>query len=277
MQRLMGWFVSESALVWFLHQAASLFPVYRSDLHVWIRFTPPDLVVMAGGRYLALALAYWLLISSTIYSIGLLSDLPALVRSVEWATLPVVRTAARRAVALTMATVTLAPAAVIGSPSIRFSHGTSVGPDVPVDEADPKTTGQGAEGAVISVTDHGLILPPGAIVTVPAPARPSVSTPRLVNGTPTSVRAPDRPATGVEPNPSAPPTEATEYRVIDGESLWSIATRHLAASHRDVQLSDWEKARYWTEVVDANRSSLTSGNPDLIFPGEVIVLPPVLG
>jgi hypothetical protein len=40
-------------------------------------------------------------------------------------------------------------------------------------------------------------------------------------------------------------------------------------------LSEREIARYWLDVVDANRASLRSGDPDVIFPGETIKLPPV--
>jgi len=272
MLRLVGWFVSESALIWFLHQAARLFPVDWSDFDVWVRFTPPDQVVMAGGRYLALALAYWLLLTSTMYSIGLISDLPDLARSVEWATLPVVRNAARRAVALSIATVTIAPAGVILSPSILFSHDASAGSDVPVDEA-----GQDPDGGVISVTNNGLILPPGATVTVPAPALPSVATPRLVDRTPMSATAADRHTTGIEPDPPPRPAAATEYQVMGGDNLWGIATGHLAVSHPNAPLSDREMASYWAQVVEVNRDSLTSRDPDMIFPGEVIMLPPVDG
>ncbi|MBK5267562.1 MAG: hypothetical protein JJE47_09020 [Acidimicrobiia bacterium] len=281
MQRLFGWFVSESALIWFLHRSARLFPVDWSDFDVWVRFTPPDQVVMAAGRYLALALAYWLLLSSTTYSVGLISDLPNLVRSVEWGTLPVVRNAARRAVALTMATVTIAPSSVMLSPSVHFNHDAPAGPVIQVDGADrkapEKNTDREANGAVISVTDNGLILPPGATVTVPKPTRPSVATPRLVDRTQMPARATDLQTTEIEPNPPVTKAAATEYQVIDGDSLWSIATHHLAASHPEAPLSDREIARYWVQVVGLNRASLTSKNPDMIFPGEVIVLPPVDG
>ncbi len=34
-------------------------------------------------------------------------------------------------------------------------------------------------------------------------------------------------------------------------------------------------ANYWVVVIEANRSRVRSGDPDLIYPGEVIVLPPV--
>ena len=37
-----------------------------------------------------------------------------------------------------------------------------------------------------------------------------------------------------------------------------------------------EHARYWVEVIDAARSVIRSGDPDLIYPGEEIPLPPTL-
>ncbi len=274
MQRLFGWFVSESALIWFLHRSARLFPVDWSDFDVWVHFTPPDQVVMAAGRYLALALAYWLLLSSTVYSVGLISDLPNLVRSVEWGTLPLVRNAARRAVAFTMATVTIAPSSAMLSPSIHFSHGP-VESGLQVDGADREANGQETDGGVISVTDNGLILPPGATVTVPKPTRPSVATPRLVDRSQMPAMATDRLTTEIEPDPPITEAAATEYQVIDGDSLWSIAAHHLSTSRPEAALSDREIARYWVQVVGLNRASLTSKNPDMIFPGEVIVLPPV--
>jgi hypothetical protein len=39
------------------------------------------------------------------------------------------------------------------------------------------------------------------------------------------------------------------------------------------ELSVVEVHGYWTRVLDANRGALRSGNPDLIFPGESVVLP----
>jgi hypothetical protein len=65
--------------------------------------------------------------------------------------------------------------------------------------------------------------------------------------------------------------------VAEGDNLWTIARDRLAkVSGRPAdELSEREVARYWLDVVDTNRASLRSGNPDLIFPGEIIKLPPV--
>jgi nucleoid-associated protein YgaU len=36
-----------------------------------------------------------------------------------------------------------------------------------------------------------------------------------------------------------------------------------------------EVAEYWHRVIEANRDRLRSGDPDLIYPGEEIILPPL--
>nr|MBO2498495.1 hypothetical protein [Acidimicrobiia bacterium] len=60
--------------------------------------------------------------------------------------------------------------------------------------------------------------------------------------------------------------------VEPGDNLWVIAERRLA----DVlgrPPRDSETAPYWMRVVEENRGRIRSGDPDLIFPGEEIVLP----
>jgi hypothetical protein len=60
-----------------------------------------------------------------------------------------------------------------------------------------------------------------------------------------------------------------------GESFWSVATEHLSDIHgRDV--SDREVDPYWRQLVELNRSRLANPtDADLLFTGQVIVLPAV--
>ena len=58
--------------------------------------------------------------------------------------------------------------------------------------------------------------------------------------------------------------------VVVGDHLWKISSRHLKTA--TVETSD--VATYWRAVIDLNLDDLRSGNPDLIYPGEVISLPP---
>ncbi len=68
--------------------------------------------------------------------------------------------------------------------------------------------------------------------------------------------------------------EATEVEVEPGDNQWAIAEEHL----EDVlerPASDAEVAPYWSDVVDANQGNIRSGDPNLIYEGETLELPPV--
>lgn len=60
--------------------------------------------------------------------------------------------------------------------------------------------------------------------------------------------------------------------VKPGDHLWKISATHL----RGVlgrEAADAEIWPYWRTVIEANEDRLRSGDPDLIYPGEVIELP----
>jgi nucleoid-associated protein YgaU len=74
---------------------------------------------------------------------------------------------------------------------------------------------------------------------------------------------------------SAPETgKATSVRAARGDNLWMIARDHLAAAGKG-EPSNRQVAEYWAKVKAANRHRLESSDPDLIEPGEEIVLPPI--
>ena len=60
--------------------------------------------------------------------------------------------------------------------------------------------------------------------------------------------------------------------VEPGDHLWKISQTELARRLGRAARPD-EVAPYWLSVIDANRGSLHSGDPDLIYPGELITLP----
>ena len=62
--------------------------------------------------------------------------------------------------------------------------------------------------------------------------------------------------------------------VRPGDNLWVIARDELV---RTTGASGDERrvARYWCAVIEANRGTLRSGDPSLIFPGEIVTLPEV--
>ena len=60
--------------------------------------------------------------------------------------------------------------------------------------------------------------------------------------------------------------------VAKGDHLWKISAIHLeSVLQRPVESAD--VSPYWRDVIDANIGTLRSGDPDLIYPGEVVVLP----
>jgi nucleoid-associated protein YgaU len=141
---------------------------------------------------------------------------------------------------------------------------------------------------VVQVTPDGkvVIAPAGS---APAPRRSTATTtttpsaperhraplaPRVPRHAPRPAAPPAAPATSAVPAaPVAPVAVATTHVVVPGDNLWRIAATRLQQHHARPP-SDEEIAPYWRAVVDANRATLRSGDPNLIFPGELVALPP---
>ncbi len=105
------------------------------------------------------------------------------------------------------------------------------------------------------------------------PARPRpAGSPRpdgqLDEGAPTA--EPDEPA---EPGILDGPGTAGTVRVVaPGDSLWLLAEEELADRWGRVP-SERETGAYWRRVVEANRDHVRSGDPDVLYPGEIVTLP----
>lgn len=82
---------------------------------------------------------------------------------------------------------------------------------------------------------------------------------------------------GIARLPEATATSAEHRSVVvvePGDNLWRIAERALVETGVDHPTSR-QVAGYWAGVIEANRHRLRSGDPDLIYPGEEILLPPL--
>lgn len=82
------------------------------------------------------------------------------------------------------------------------------------------------------------------------------------------VRAPAPPPKAVSVPPPPVIASPRTYVVRPGDNLWSIAQSQVAGH------GGGDVAQYWRALVAANRSTLRSKNPNLIFPGEIVALPP---
>jgi hypothetical protein len=137
--------------------------------------------------------------------------------------------------------------------------------------------------SIVAASALGAVRPAGADpppATTPAPVvvdvdhRDRATLPDLSPSTP-------EPLPTVMPITAAPAPPATAFEathtVTAGEHLWSIAAATVAArAGRTVEaLSPAEIAPYWRLVVERNRDRLRSGNPSLLYAGEVIELPPL--
>jgi len=133
-------------------------------------------------------------------------------------------------------------------------------------------------GLAVAVPSAGIpSLDPadGAVLHLIAEPPPGTATLRLA---PAIAPAVAPPATPVPVTPAAPPAPpaaslADTFVVEPGDSLWSIAEEVLADG-ADGRPDDGAVERYWRRLIEANRHALVDpGNPDLIYAGQVLVLP----
>lgn len=129
-----------------------------------------------------------------------------------------------------------------------------------------------------------------APTTAPSTTAPPTSTPSTAAPPTTPNTAPEAPAPDAEHRPpnadpipdedtasnQADPTDETaawpEHTVLPGDTLWTIAHDHLT-QHHATPVDPGTIATYWRQIIDLNQPRLQSLDPDLIYPGETILLP----
>jgi hypothetical protein len=239
------------------------FAIPRGDLVRWLRETPSEDALLAGIRLAALVAAWWLLAGTLLYLGARLAQAHGAARALGWATLPCVRRWADRAAA-----VSIVAASALGP-------ARSAAADPP-----PTTTIPAAPPVVVELDHRDRTALPGA-------SPPSVRTGRAQDAQPAPTMPSPPPSTTYATLPPAlPPTPATpppaspagaSHVIGPGEHLWSIAADRVAAAtgRRTAELMPADIAPYWRRLVELNRSGLRSGNVNLVYPAEVVELPPV--
>jgi hypothetical protein len=207
-----------------------------SAWRLWLATTPPQDAIVSALRLGATACAAWLLAATGLSIAARLTRIPGLVRATEWTTPRAVRRLIDRAVALSVV-------ATLAGGSAALAGGGA--PPAPVVVMVGGQTGvllpAGARSGATPVASP-LPLPPAPLPTTQAPAH-------------APGRRPDR------------------HTVQPGDNLWSIAAGHLAGN--GITVSNGRIAPYWQDLVQEARPGLRSRNPDLIFPGETVPLPPI--
>ena len=231
-------------------------PAFRiplAHLDDWLAATPSTDALVAALRWVALVGAWWLLAGSLVYVVAAVTRVPTAVRAVRWAALPPVRRMVDAAfVATVVGGAVLAPAT---------AGARDTGPP-------PTTLVRDGRGGDLASLPPATTAPP----TLP-PAPPAAAPARTPAPTPAPTPA------AVPPAAPPPPPGGGEVQVVvaPGDDLWALAAGRLAATRgiAPAAVADAEIAPYWVAVCERNRAALASGDPNLIFPGEIVTLPPV--
>ena len=203
-----------------------------------LRTGPLDLTLGTLARLVGLAVAYWLLGSSVLLILARLSALPAAIRAISPLTWAPVRKLIESSVASSLVIALAGPAA---QAAVEPGY-------VPVPAGDP----------------------------LPASNTPSLASTTTTATLPITIVEPVDslylPIEAAQPVAIATSVEAIEVRVRPGDNMWLLAERRLREI-RGGAVTDADIAPYWLAVIAANHTRIRSGDPDLIFPGEVLTMP----
>lgn len=211
----------------------------RSELRAWLDERDAIVAAFALIRLIGLALAWYLLIVTSVGLMARVSRIPALVRMADAATVPAVRKV-------------LGAVAGVG---ITASAASLTAAHLIQDQPPAEVAGPGA------MADHQIVLSrlPGGdevILRRLAEGEEGTSTMRLEE---------DEVATEEQ--------TATEWVAQPGDHLWHIAEATLTDAWGRAP-TDPELIPYWQGLIDTNRDVLADpDNPDLIHPGQRFTLP----
>jgi hypothetical protein len=132
----------------------------------------------------------------------------------------------------------------------------------------PLVRAAGAEPPLLRLISPGLVVPGFGAVAVPSPSTPT--RPATLPPPPPRV-VPPPVAPRVEPLSPTAPIGPTSWTVRPGDNFWEIARLTIAATTPNPTVR--AVARYWRSLIDVNRDRLT-GDPDLIYAGEIFLIPP---
>jgi hypothetical protein len=277
----------------------------------WAAAREAPVVVAAVLRLFVLALAWYLVGVTTVGVVGRLVRLAGLVRIADALTLPMVRRLLQGALGIGLATA-MVGAATAPVPRAGPPPSLSVSETAPADEAPSDGEVEVGSSGTVTLVRAGLGVDGdengdedgdggrgGAGSRPPAQGQDGLPVAmRLVeedasvgmraSASPEPAPGQDAVASEFAPNEDVPasvglrqatvPAEPagqrpSTHRVVPGESLWSISQDALA-EFLDREPTGTEVHDYWRATILHNQHGLADpDNPDLIFPGDEIVLP----
>lgn len=257
MTRLLALLVAEGTGLWVTHRLSA---PYRAALDLgWLSRQGLG-GLMVAVMHLAAWVAMWWLVTGTAHDLtatAMAIGRPCGRRPTRLAPAWVRRVVDQALGTILMVGVVAGPAAGATPPPGPVATHQVVAPPVPV------------IGSPTSPPAVGLA---GAAPTPPPPraSDPVASTPPV--GAPDSTPAPAEPPPAASTADVTPPGMAHpgSHVVAAGENLWVIA-RSTLTERAGTAPDDRRTHRYWLRLIQANQ--VTSGDPDLIYPGERLTLP----
>lgn len=164
-------------------------------------------------------------------------------------------------------------------------------------DSDPTTPARDNEGKFIptpaggpstpveeTVVDDTKTTQPSKVAIGPTPADETTTTTSPKVTVPTTEKPPEvtNPSVAVDgkvvqrpnDNPDPDVSLSSSYTVVSGDNFWAIAKTQVE-NNLGREATNTDVADYWVKLIEANKSTIRSGDPDLIFPGEVFTLPPL--
>lgn len=304
---LIALFAFELAALFGLHLLGSSpnMQVDWANFSTWMQTSTVEEIATPLIRLAALVVAYWMFVSTLLFTLAQLSRIPAAIRATSMFTMPSVRRLVDGAMVVSIASTSViglgatAASAAPANPAHTLAVQTDLNVvDSPGAAASNQQAGTTTTTAAPTTTTQAPTTTTGAPTTTtspsttaaPTPVAPGagddfVSSPRPTNA-PAGTQAPSTTTTTAAPKAETPPAPSTaapgtqvagvqEHKVVKGDNLWTISRDALASStnRSPKDVSEAEVRDYWLKVIDENRDNLRSGDPHWIFPGEVITLP----
>lgn len=258
----------------------------------WVEERQPAEAAFALLRLVGLGTAWYLLGATVLSALVRLAGVPAAVRTADLFTVPAVRRLANAVAGVSVAATLTAGAGMSGAGAHWASQGemamitllaqagTSPSTEAPVTAAETSEGDGGSSGGGGGNPSNPAAEDGGRDVTTLPTLRRLPGAPGASQPLPSPVAVPTS-----QPNPSAAPAPPTapasqtppptaRWEVAPGQHFWSVAEILLASAWQRAP-SDNEVDPYWRRLVAANRSVLRDpDNPDLLYPGQVITVPP---
>lgn len=236
----LGWFIGFAVAGWSLWAMGGkqgLVVDWSRPLE-WLGTADLEVAIAAVARLAGLAAVTWVFSSTAAYVAG--RSLGARPDSLRWLSIGPLRRAVDAVLAGSLVISSMAPAAAGVDPG-------------------PPTT------AVTETVVDGAGAVDPAYIPIPAGSGRDEPDPNIDQ---------TQPAAQIELSAGTANPGETVVVVAPGDNLWKLAEDRMAAVLGRT-VSDAEVAPYWAETVMANQDRIRSGDPDLIFPGEEVLLPPV--